>query len=310
MSRIKIILNPTAGMNAAKLKIPMIKELLLKYDIDYEMEITQRAKHAEEIARNTNANDFHLVVAAGGDGTCNEVLNGLMHAKAAGSSIPAMGALSIGRGNDFQFGAGLSNELEESIKTLKFGKKKLVDVGKVIGGNYPNGRYFGNGIGVGFSTIVSFEASKFKFIHGFITYIIGAIKTLFLYYHAPQIKMELDSEEINERFLEISVMIGQRFGGAFLMAPDAIDDDGLFDLCIADNPPRLEMLKLFGKYLKGTQSESQYISKRQSRKVTLTAIDGALAVHADGETICENGTSIEVDCLPKYLEIIIPERKV
>jgi diacylglycerol kinase (ATP) len=304
MPKIKIILNPTAGMNSANEKIPLIKELLKKYDIDYDMEITQRIGHATEIAEHTDGNQYSIIVAAGGDGTCNEVLNGLMIAKNAGRTIPAMSALPIGRGNDFHYGMGLPHGLEENINIIAHGDKRFMDVGKVVGGIYPQGRYFGNGIGVGFSTIVGFEAAKLKFIHGFITYVIGAVKTLFLYYRAPYLKMEFDEVVLNQKSIETSVMIGRRFGGAFFMAPSAVNDDGLFDLCIADNPPRLEMLKLMGKYMKGTQSNSPYVSTRHARKVTLTAIDGTLAVHADGETICEKGDSIEIECFPRQIQII------
>ena len=304
MSKIKVILNPIAGMKSAEAKIPLIKQLLEKYHVEYEMELTQRIGHAIEIAKNINPADFSIVVAAGGDGTCNEVLNGLMRAKTAGRDIPALGALPIGRGNDFSYGMGLPGDLEENIKILAAGYQKYMDIGRVIGGLYPQGRYFGNGIGVGFSTIVGFEAAKMKHIHGFITYVIGALKTLFLYYRAPQVRMELDRQVINQKSIETSIMIGRRFGGAFFMAPESINDDGLFDLCIANNAPRLEMLKLVSKYMKGTQNESKYISTRRARKVTITTQENALAVHADGETICESGNFLEIECLSQQIKIV------
>jgi YegS/Rv2252/BmrU family lipid kinase len=304
MSKVKIILNPTAGMNSAVKKIPDIKELLKKYGVDYELEITQRIGHATEIAGQTDGNEYSIIVAAGGDGTCNEVLNGLIAAQNSGRKIPAMGALPIGRGNDFHYGMGLPHGLEENISIIARGDKKFMDAGKITGGLYPNGRYFGNGIGIGFSTIVGFEAAKLTYIHGFITYVIGAVKTLFLYYRAPTLRMELDDVVLNQKSIETSVMIGRRFGGAFFMAPSAVHDDGLFDLCIADNPPRLEMLKLMGKYMKGTQNTSPYVSTRRARKVSLTALDGTLAVHADGETICEKGQTITMECLPRQIQII------
>ncbi len=304
MPAIKIVLNPTAGMNSAKEKIPQIRDLLKKYNIEYDLEITERIGHAADIAEHLDANVYPVIIAAGGDGTCNEVLNGLMAAKNSGRAIPAMGALPIGRGNDFHYGMGLPAGLEENIGIIARDKRQYMDVGKVIGGIYPQGRYFGNGIGVGFSTIVGFEAAKLKFIHGFITYVIGAVKTLFLYYRAPMVKMELDALVLNQKSIETSVMIGRRFGGAFFMAPSAVNDDGLFDLCIANDPPRLEMLKLMGKYMKGTQNSSSFVSTRRARNVTLTALDGTLAVHADGETICEKGRSINIECFHRQIQII------
>jgi len=88
------------------------------------------------------------------------------------------------------------------------------------------------------------------------------------------------------------------------MAPSSLNDDGLFDLCIANDPPRLEMMKLMGKYMKGTQSSSPFVSTKRARNVTLTAIDGTFAVHADGETICEKGDSIRIECLHRQIQII------
>jgi YegS/Rv2252/BmrU family lipid kinase len=273
------------------------------------MVLTERIGHAIELAEQTHPEEYQVVVAAGGDGTCNEVFNGLMRAKKSGRSIPAMGALPIGRGNDFSYGMGLPHDLEENIIILSKDYRKKMDVGRIIGGRYPLGRYFGNGIGVGFSTIVGFEAAKMTFLHGFITYVIGALKTLFLYYHAPRLRMELDDTVIEQKSIETSIMIGRRFGGAFFMAPKAMNDDGLFDLCIANNAPRLEMLKLVGKYMKGNQQQSTYIAFKQARKVVLFALDGALAVHADGETICEKGNRIEVECLPRQIEIVTRPRE-
>jgi YegS/Rv2252/BmrU family lipid kinase len=305
MSKTLIILNPTAGMKSAEAKIPLIRTLLEKYKIPYELVLTERPGHAIEIAEKTEFKDFSIVVAAGGDGTCHEVINGLMRAKKAGRTIPALAALSIGRGNDFQYGAGFSPELEEGIKVIKDGKRKKIDVGWLVGGLYPQGRFFGNGVGIGFSTIVGFEAAKWKFIHGPITYVFGALKTLFLYYRAPKFRIQLDDTVFEQKTLETSVMIGPRFGGGFYMAPDAIDDDGLFDVSIAGEAPRLQMLKLIGKYKTGTQKGSKYVDFRQARKVVITALEGYLVVHADGETICERGDKMEIECLLQQLEVIV-----
>jgi len=304
VATIMIVLNPIAGMGSAINKIPSIKSLMEKHLLHFEIVLTERVGHAIEIAEHTDPAQYPILIAAGGDGTCNEVLNGLMKAKTAGRAIPAMGTFPIGRGNDFSFGMGLPGNLEESVRILSIGFRKFMDVGKITGGLYPEGRYFGNGIGVGFSTIVGFEAAKMKHIHGFATYIIGALKTLFLYYHAPHLTMELDHQTFNQKTIETSIMIGRRFGGTFFMAPESINDDGLFDLCIASNPPRREMLKLMGKYMKGTQKESKYISTKRARKVALKALEGTLAIHADGETICENGTLVDIECFPRQIEII------
>ena len=88
-----------------------------------------------------------------------------------------MGILSVGRGNDFAFGVGVPRDLEAGCRTLAQNNRRTIDVGWVVGGLYPQGRYFGNGVGIGFDAVVGFEALKMKWLHGFPSYIVAALKT-------------------------------------------------------------------------------------------------------------------------------------
>ena len=109
----------------------------------------------------------------------------------------------------------------------------MIDIGRVAGGLYPQGRYFGNGVGIGFDAVVGFVAQKKKRLTGFASYIVAALKTIFLYYRAPLVRIEYDGQTLTLPSLMVSVMNGRRMGGGFMMAPQAQPDDGLFDLCIA-----------------------------------------------------------------------------
>jgi len=246
---------------------------------------------------------FDVVVAAGGDGTGNEVLNGLLSAGGSGA-MPALGFLCVGRGNDFAFGAGAPAALEEGCAVLARGERRMMDVGLLNSPQISGDRYFGNGIGVGFDTIVTLEAGKMKRFHGFLGYVLGALKTMFLYYRAPRVAISFDGAILEQKSLQISVMNGRRMGGAFYMTPGARNDDGQLDLCIAGEPRRLVMLGIILKYLRGTQSSSRHISMGRASRVEIRALEGELALHADGEVLGTGIRELAVECLPRRVQVV------
>jgi diacylglycerol kinase (ATP) len=304
MQKHKVILNPVAGQGAGARRRSELERLLAECDIPYDLQLTERPMHAAEIAGQAVRDGFEVVVAVGGDGTGNEVLNGLMRSAKEVPRLPALGLLSVGRGNDFAFGAGVPATLAEGCRCLARGYRRPMDVGLVVGGDYPEGRYFGNGIGVGFDTIVGLEAAKMRRIHGFLAYVLGALKTMFLYYRAPLVRIERDGQVVEQKALQTSVMNGRRMGGTFYMAPEARNDDGLLDLCIAGEPRRAEMIGIILRYMKGTQAESPYITVGRTQAITLTALEGDLVVHSDGETVCTRGRSLRVECIPRAVEVL------
>jgi YegS/Rv2252/BmrU family lipid kinase len=306
MKKLFVIVNPTAGRGAGERAIPQVEQSLRANGLDFVLVRTERPWHAVELARKAAADGFDAVVAVGGDGTANEVLNGLMQAKTAGGRAPRMGVLSVGSGNDFAFGVGIPHELEAGCRVLASGRVRALDVGRVRGGDFPEGRYFGNGVGIGFDTVVGFEARKLKHLHGFMAYFVGALKTIFLYFRAPLLDIELDGQVISQRALMVSIMNGRRMGGGFLMAPNGKPDDGVFDLCIAAQIGRIAVLRLIPRFMKGTQSSHPAIKMLRARRVSVTARDGSLPAHVDGETICTAGERLEVEMLPAEVEIFAP----
>ena len=303
MTRYKIILNPTAGKgNGLKVR-PEIEENLKKYNLDYDIDLTGFPEHAIELAKKAAADGFDVVVAAGGDGTVNEVINGLMQYKKAHKKCPLMAVVPVGRGNDFACGVDIPSGAEESIHLLASGNKTKIDIGKVTGGAYPQGLYFGNGVGCGFDAVVGFVAAKSR-LSGMLSYLVAAVKTIFIYYKAPLVDIVTDTKTFQISSLLVSIMNGRRMGGSFMFAPDGKPNDGIFDLCIVRNVPQKDMVGLIMKVMKGTQAADPAVSTIQTTKVTVKALQGSLPVHADGVTICEEGQEIAVELLPKELEII------
>jgi YegS/Rv2252/BmrU family lipid kinase len=304
MPKYKIIANPVAGRGAGDRCIPQIERALSEYGLDFHIVRTERPWHAAELAQEAAAEGYDVVVAAGGDGTANEVLNGLMQAKQSGSSPCAMGVLCVGRGNDFAYGAGIPADLDEGCQVLAQDYRRTIDVGRALGGDYPEGRYFGNGIGIGFDAVVGFEAVKMTRLHGFPSYIVAALKTMFLYYKAPLVTIEYGDQTIRQRSLMVSVMNGRRMGGGFMMAPEGEPDDGLLDLCIARQVGRARIFYLIFHFMQGTQANQEPIQTGRARGVVVTAVDGTLPAHADGETLCTAGQRLEMELLPSQIEII------
>ena len=303
MSRYMIILNPIAGAGTAQKELPRIRELLTQYNLNYDFVLTEQPGHATELARQAAVDGYDYIIAAGGDGTSNEVLNGLMQHKQAGGSFPVMGIIPVGRGNDFAFGANIPAGVEESCALLASLPRKWIDIGRIQVADQPEALYFGNGVGVGFDAVVGFLAARMK-LKGMLSYLVAALKTIFIYFKPPEVRIDFDGSSITISALMVSVMNGRRMGGGFMMAPGANINDGLLNLCIVSEVPQMAMFGLIGKFMRGTHEAESAVQTHQAAKVTVTALKGTLPVHADGVTVCEEGEQITIELLPRSLEII------
>ena len=308
MSRFLVIYNPISNKGGAEKIRTQVVQMLSEQDFDFDLILTEYPGHALELSRDAAMNGYDAVVAAGGDGTVNEVINGLMYARQSGGHDIAMGVLPIGRGNDFNYSMGAPDDWQSCCQVLAAGHTHRIDVGLVRGGLYPEGRYFGNGIGIGFDAVVGFFAAEQR-ITGFAGYLVAAIRTIFAYSPAPIMAIEMENETLTLPALMVNVMNGRRLGGGFMIAPQGDPMDGLMDLCIAHEVKVPRIFGLIGKFLKGEQYGDEAIQARQSARVTIRAEKGTLPVHADGETITTEGDRIEIELLPRQLELYLPENE-
>ncbi len=308
MPRYKIIVNPASGRGEGGREIVNIKRLLNSHNLDFDLITTESPGHAIELTQQAVAEGFEVIVAAGGDGTANEVINGLMLAKEAGLSA-TMGVLPVGQGNDFAYSMNIPTELEPACETLSRSYRLVIDVGRVTGGLYPEGRFFGNGIGIGFDAVVGFEAIKLKRLHGFPAYLVAALKTIFLFFNAPKVRIELDDETLIQPSLLVSIMNGRRMGGGFMMAPESCPDDGFFDLCIGGQVSRIGIFGLIMRFMRGTQGSHRAIQFKRSQNVKVIAVDGVLPTHGDGETISTESRQLTIDLLPAQIPLITHPRR-
>jgi YegS/Rv2252/BmrU family lipid kinase len=307
MSRYLVIVNPTSGRGYAGRSIHLIETELKKYNLDYKLVLTERPWHAAKLAEQGARDGYEAVVVASGDGTANETLNGLMRAKIAGFNKTAMGQIAVGTGNDFAYGMGIPAGVEVGCRILAENYRRRTDVGLLKGGDYPDGRYFGNGVGIGFDAATGFVAAKIRWMRGLLLYLIAAIETIFIYYKAPNIRLRYDDNEIMQPSLMISIMNGRRMGGGFFFAPQGDPADGWFDLCIAASAAKLRIFQLIPYFMKGTQATQKEVKMGRARKVLVTAIEGALPIHCDGETVCYEGKELTIELIPSQIEFITQE---
>jgi diacylglycerol kinase (ATP) len=308
MFRYKIILNPFAGRGTAAQMIPAIETAMKNLGVDYDLALTEYPWHAAELAEKAITEGYDAVVAAGGDGTINEVINGIMLSRQAGFGTARLGVLPIGRGNDFAFSMGLPVEFDACCRALADGSLKSIDIGRISGGTYPDGRFFGNGVGVGFDAVVGFIASQSR-LTGFLSYLVAAMKTIFLYFKPPTVAIEMEQETITQPSLMVSIMNGRRMGGGFMMAPEGDPTDHQLDLCIVANVRKPVIFVLFPRVMNGTQAGHPAVQYRKSSHLHVRAVEGTLPVHADGETICTHGSEISIELLPAQIELITPKEQ-
>jgi len=300
MRPIKVILNPVAGRGYGAKVEPEMRRLLEAEGFDFDLVRTARPLHAAELAAQAVGEGFEIVVAAGGDGTTNEVVNGLI-AASKDEVAGTLGIIPIGSGSDFANTVGVPPDLRGACRRLAHGQTRLVDVGRVtLPGQAP--RYFDNTLGVGFDGVVAVETRKVKWLRGLALYLPVVLKTVFLYYKAPLVTIEYDGQELVLPALMICVANGPREGGGFFVAPQAQPDDGLFDLCIAREVSRLAILGLIPHFMKGTHVGREPITMARAKRVTISSPNDLVA-HMDGEILCTDGHRLECEILPRRLRV-------
>jgi diacylglycerol kinase (ATP) len=332
--RYKVILNPLAGRGFGARVLPKIRRLLSEQGLGYDLVTTTYAGEAVELARQAVLDGYDTVIAAGGDGTYHEVINGMAAASkeqtATDDVIGTLSVLPVGSGSDFAFSVGVPSDLEGACARLAGGKTKVVDLGRVTvdgDAHHPGiSRYFDNTVGIGFDGVATLEGTKFKYLRGMALYLPVVLKTVFVsfkpvravieYEVPPSLQTDTDplgdssdrAHPQNVRRLEKTVLMatvcnGQREGGGFFIAPHARNDDGIFDLCLADNIPRLQILGLIPHFMKGTHVDKSCVTMLRSRHVVITSPDPLIA-HADGELLCTDGHRIECEIAAQRVRVI------
>ena len=298
----KVNVNPAAGNGASLCHWPHIKKQLEHLGIVYDVVFTERPGHAIELAREAAAGHYLYIVAVGGDGTINEVVNGLLLAPAHGLSL---GVVNTGTGSDFVRSLGIPRDPDRACHHLLSDKRLMVDVGVIEWGN--NGtskrRYFVNAAGVGFDAEAT-EARRNlpKFFRGPISYLIGVGGTLFGYRNKPITKKLDEADATLSKSLSVIVANGKYFGGGMKVAPDALLGDQLFDVLTIGDIGKFELMQAFPRVYKGTHITHPKVNVQRAATVNLSSVE-RLLLQADGEIIGEG--AFRFSLLPGALSVIV-----
>ncbi len=258
---------------------------------------TEGEGHAEQLARQAAIEGFSPVVAVGGDGTVNEVVNGLMVLDAP---RPALGILPYGTGNDLARTLGLPLDAgEEAVETLLAGRTVPLDVFKVRQGL--RARFGVNVAAGGFSGEVGEALTQdFKKQWGPLAYLLGAINVL-PELEAYQTFLCLDGEEQQVEAYNLFVANGRSVAGGKTVAPLARVDDGLLDVIVVRAGTALEMAGLAARFLAGEHLASPFIDRYLAREVAIRSTPG-LYFNVDGELLGEEPIAFEV--YPDALSVV------
>lgn len=296
MDRLKIILNPIAGQGFAAKAEPEICACLHSEGVQFDLVRTERPWHAAELAAQAVQDGFRTIAVVGGDGTVNEVVNGVLN---VGASDTVIGVIPAGRGCDFAFNIGVPNDVREACRRLVTGNLRRTDLGKLVVDGQQT-RYFQNILGVGFDAVVAAEVRKVKWLRGLAVYLPVVLKTVFFSPPAPRVRIAYDDQSLELPALMICAANGAREGGGFHIAPPARPDDGWLDLCIAREVGQLEMLRLIPRFMKGTHVTHPAITLARARQIVLTS-ETPLTAHVDGEVTCTAAHRLECTILPQQL---------
>lgn len=292
--KILLVYNNFAGNGRAKRLLPQVEDLFNKYNVQFDLAITDYPGHGIEIVARADFSQYDGIVAAGGDGTLFEVINGYFK-NSFEMGIP-IGVLPVGTGNAFARDLDLDNtQIEEAIEIISKQNLRKVDVGKFItqGEDY----YFLNIIGAGFVADANQTAQKFKFL-GNIAYTIGVLYRMLLL-KFTKLRLEIDGEklEVESTFIEVS---NTRYTANFLMAPSAEIDDGLLDITLVKKTSRIKLLQGLSKIFTGEHIHLDEIDTYKARRIKIES-DEPKVLTPDGELL--GTTPVEIECLKHAIEV-------
>ncbi|NLY19459.1 MAG: diacylglycerol kinase family lipid kinase [Clostridiaceae bacterium] len=289
------ILNPVAGKGKTMKLIPEIKELMEKHSFEFKIEITKAPGHATEIAREySNKYPDLRIYAVGGDGTMNEVLQGMV------GSGSYLGVVPAGTGNDFLKSFCSVMNPSRLLPVLIQAEAIPVDLCKI------NDRYFLNIASAGFDADVVANTQylkKLPFMQGKIAYIGGILLSLIRLKNVSA-TFSIDDEKIEMPGMLLSAFANGRFyGGGMLPAPEAVPDDGYLDVCLIKDMNRLGILRFFPRFIKGTHINMSEVTTRRCRTVRMESPE-PVHVNADGELFEAN--KLDITLIHKGLMFIKP----
>jgi diacylglycerol kinase (ATP) len=291
--RYLFIINPIAGNGKGLKYISKIQHYFKDRTEEFNIELTQYKNHGEEIAKKyADSNNYHIF-AIGGDGTINEVLNGMAGTNSILSIIPC------GTGNDFIKTLYGNCVIEDYIANLIEGNTIYVDLAKV------NSRYYLNIASVGFDSEVAYNVSKFKrlrFLPGIIAYLFSVLYTAFKF-RAIDLEIEINNKVVKQKTFLLAAANGKCYGGGFFIAPEASLFDEKLDICNIKKVTFLKLLTSIKKAINGDIKHIKEVSYSKCKRVMVTS-PKEFTLNVDGELLKTNRAEFEI--FSKGIQVMMP----
>jgi diacylglycerol kinase (ATP) len=288
---IKLIYNPSASRGRAARLREDILEHFKNRGLPVQMELTERPDHARELARRAVNQGFTRIVVAGGDGTLNEVINGLLPLDGS----VQLGVIPIGTCNDFIKSVDIPPDIPGAVDVIAGGNVKSVDVVRL------GDRYFVNAAGIGFDVHVVKTIKKSSRRHTYLRYLLIVIKSL-LRYKGQDIVIQSQGYHHRVRVLMFVVANGHHYGGGFHIAPGADATDGHLDVIVIPALSALKRIPIFLNVLLGRHKTMNDLDVFQCRELTLRA-EQNMTFQLEGELYTWNEPSIEINICKEKLTV-------
>jgi YegS/Rv2252/BmrU family lipid kinase len=301
------IVNPHAGNGSTGAKWPMIKALAQDKIGNFTSYITTRAGDGKRFARDALASGATLIVCVGGDGTLNEVVNGIMtHGGLEGNDI-ILGFVPNGTGCDFIRSVAIPGDIEKAVDLIAERPVRKIDAGRIT---FPspkndNGFYFFHNIAsFGLGGEVALRVNRTTKAFGpFLSFLWATLISIFLY-GKKKVRLLVDGEFDQEyNIWNIAVANGQYHGGGMWVAPDAVIDDGLFNVTVIGDLTLPEVFMNLPKLYSGKITEIDKITTLTGRRVEVSS-DQHVLLEVDGEQ--PGVLPVVVDIIPEALNVIAP----
>lgn len=294
--RVKVILNPYANRWGAKSRAAATTDAFRAAGVECDLVVTETAGEGTPQAEAAARGGYDAVIAAGGDGTINEVINGVIRAAGDGPTCP-FGIVPLGTANDFNLMAGLPKTIEDSVRVIAAGRTRLIDAGQV------NDRFFINNSAAAMEPMVTLENIKMTRLSGEIRYIVALLRAL-LKLKPWEMKLNWDGGGYEGPAYLLSVCNSPRTGG-FMMAPGAELDDGLLDMVFAPQVSKGAVISILLKLMRGEHIHHPAVTFRRVTAIDLTSVPGT-PLHSDGEIFTESAATVSYRVLPGKVTLLTP----
>jgi YegS/Rv2252/BmrU family lipid kinase len=300
-----VIINPNAGTKKGEKDWERISGLLTENGFVFHPVFTERRLHAMKLTVDFIQRGFRKIIVVGGDGTMNEVVNGIFKQKLVATTDIMLGMISVGTGNDWVRTFNIPTSYPEAVAILRRESTMLQDAGivKYQNENCEKTRYFINMAGLGFDGLVAEKTNKDKDMGRTnpLVYLKNLITSLFAYKSA-QIKVTIDGRVISDKIFSIGIGIGQYNGGGMRQAPDALPDDGLFDLTLIKDMKKLSVIASIRRLYNGTIGQHKRVMTLVGKFIRIES-DPPVLLETDGESL--GHSPFEFQIVPKSVRVIV-----